>query len=826
MRSSVAALAIVVAVALLATPADAETVLDAGALRAEITADPWSLTLTDQKGGTVLAEAAGESLGFRTAAGWQRATAVISADRTKDAFEATLATTDPTRTIAVRLTKFREGVIALDARVDGPEPAPQAVGMGFASRPAESYFGFGERSNKVDQAGSTVENYVSDGPYQAEEYPLINLVAPPWGLRDGHTDATYYPVPWLLSSAGYGVLVDNPETSYFHLGSQAPGTWSAEVTSAPDGETGAPLIPEIDRLQMRFFAGPKPADALGRFTQATGHQPKPASPWLLGPWYQADDDAAAEIARLQEADAPVSALQTYTHYLPCGDQVGQGEAERQRIASAHDAGLAITTYFNPMICASYQPAYDRAAAAGALTTDASGNPYLYRYGADVDQAFLVGQFDFTTDRGRFAYGDLLEEAIVAGYDGWMEDFGEYTPLDSVAGGSIPGTSAHNRYPTDYHCGAYLAVAESPQPIVRFQRSGWTGAAPCAQVVWGGDPTTSFGFDGLRSALTQALSAGASGIGVWGSDIGGFFALGANRLSPELLTRWVQLGAVSPVMRTQANGVAVPSKTRPQVIDDDQIQNWRNYTKLHTQLYPYLTAALATYRATGMPPMRQLGLVYPRDARALASDDEFLLGPNLLVAPVLEAGVTERSVYLPRGRWVDLWRSASYDAAAGTAHLGHLRLLRGHRDVTIPAPLEQLPLMVRAGAILPLLPAKVDTLAPYGGNVSDLDTLAESRRRLRLLAFPRGRSSSRFYERERVKSRESTGGWTLTIDGKTRRRYALEASVATLKRPFVPCAVELDGKVLDRRRWEFASNRGVLRLRFGTRRGTLHVRPCL
>ena len=232
------------------------------------------------------------------------------------------------------------------------------------------------------------------------EYPLINLVAPPWGLRDGHADATYYPVPWLLSSAGYGVLVDNSETSYFRLGSDQAGAWSVEVTPTPEGgETGAPAVGAIQQLALRFFAGPKPADALRRFTEATGRQPKPASPWVLGPWYQADDDDATEVAALRAADAPFSALQTYTHYLPCGAQVGQADAEAQRVATAHDAGLAITTYFNPMICSSYQPAYQRAAEAGALTRDAAGNPYLYRYGADVDQAFLVGQFDFTTEAG-------------------------------------------------------------------------------------------------------------------------------------------------------------------------------------------------------------------------------------------------------------------------------------------------------------------------------------------------------------------------------------------------------------------------------------------
>ena len=127
---------------------------------------------------------------------------------------------------------------------------------------------------------------------------------------------------------------------------------------------------------------------------------------------------------------------------------------------------------------------------------------------------------------------MAGEAIEDGYDGWMEDFGEYTPLDSVGSGGTPGTALHNPYPRQYHCAARRVGESAPRPIVRFQRSGWTGAAPCADVVWGGDPTTSWGFDGLRSAVRQALSMGLSGVSLWGSDIGGFFALFEHQLSPS------------------------------------------------------------------------------------------------------------------------------------------------------------------------------------------------------------------------------------------------------------------------------------------------------
>jgi alpha-glucosidase (family GH31 glycosyl hydrolase) len=223
-------------------------------------------------------------------------------------------------------------------------------------------------------------------------------------------------------------------------------------------------------------------------------------------------------------------------------------------------------------------------------------------------------------------------------------------LDARTADGRDGGATHNRYPTDYHCAAY--VATSGLPLVRFQRSGWTGAARCAQVVWSGDPTTSWDFDGLRSVVTTALGMGLSGVSRWGSDIGGFFSLLGPQLTDELLIRWVQLGAVSGVMRTQRDGISIPAYRRPQVEDAAQIDNWRRYTKLRTQLYPYIEAADGEYRRSGLPIMRHLVLAYPDDAAAADREDEFLFGPDLLVAPVLTPGATASEAYLPAGAWVD------------------------------------------------------------------------------------------------------------------------------------------------------------------------------
>jgi alpha-glucosidase (family GH31 glycosyl hydrolase) len=563
---------------------------------------------------------------------------------------------------------------------------------------------------------------------------------------------------------------------------------------------------------------------LERFTQAVGRQPAPAAPWVWGAWFQpggSAEEQLAQLEKLRKADAPVSVMQTYLHYLPCGAHVGGQEAERERVRAFHARGTAVTTYFNPMICESYKPPFDDAVAAGALAKRADGSTYTYEYSSSPTSRFDVGQFDFSAPAGRDFYSRLLAEAVADGHDGWMEDFGEYTPLDSHYANGMDGTQMHNLYPTQYHCTAYDYVRGVKRPVVRFQRSGFTGSARCAQVVWSGDPTTGWDFDGLESQVKAALSIGMSGISTWGSDIGGFFALGTRSLSDELLTRWVQFGAVSPVMRMQRNGVAFPAKERPQAEDDDQIENWRRYAKLHTRLYPYLEAADRVYRRSGLPIMRHLALAYPADERAGAREDQYLFGPDLLAAPVLAPGAVERSLYLPPGGWVDFWRALSYRAKAGTLRLRRARVLAGAREATVPAPLEELPLLVRAGAVLPLLPADVDTLAAYGPGRG---AVALSRRRglMELIAFPRGRWRGGFHHGEALRSVERRGRWLLTVRGRRARRYSVQASLATLRRPFRPCSVTAGGRPV---RFRYDRRARALRFTFAARAATATVEAC-
>ncbi|MDX6698778.1 MAG: hypothetical protein QOE65_2175 [Solirubrobacteraceae bacterium] len=807
---------------LAAAPARADEQVRSGALRATVRAQPWRVEL-DGPGGLRLRESAATALGYRTATGWSRATHARELRRDGSGVVAVVATAGG-GDLRVRLRPAGEGAIAIEASPVSPTGV-DAVGMGFDAPADERFFGLGSRSDAVDHRGKEVENYVSDGPFRPEDRQYARGVVPPWAHSE-RDDATYYPVPWLLSSRGYGVLVDRDETSHFRLLSERGDTWSVDV------DAGA--------LALRVFAGPRPADALRRFTAATGRQPPPPTPWTFGPWFQTGQpnrvelaEEAAMVRAQRQADVPVSAAETQMHFLPCGAQRDDPAYNAARTRAFHAAGLAHLVYFNPSLCTSYQPVWSQASDRGLLIREASGQTHVYPafVGGSGPAGFTsepLSQFDFRAPGTEAFYAGLLREAVAGGHDGWMEDFGEGVPPQGRAADGSTGTALHNRYPTDYHCSVHRAVAGFGRPLVRHQRSGWTGAARCAIDVWGGDPTTVWDYDGLASGVKQALGLGMSGVSRFGTDIGGYNSFGpGERLTPELLIRWIQFGAVSGVMRTKASGLAVPSYRRPQVFDPEILPLWRRYTKLHTQLYPYILAADAHYRATGMPLMRHLGLVTPFDPRALAVDDELLFGPDLLAAPVLAPGATRRSVYVPVGTWVDWWRSVRYEPRDGSFGLRAPRLVRGRATHTLPAPLEELPLLARAGAVLPLLSADVDTLAPYGGR--ELVHLADREDRLTLLAFPRGRWRGTMFEGEALASAESRHiarrGWTLRIDGARRRTYSIEASLATLRRPFVPCVVRAGTRALPRAQWSYDRATGVLRAQVSAVRTSLSVRPC-
>ncbi len=598
----------------------------------------------------------------------------------------------------------------------------QALGIGFVAEQGERFVGFGERSNAVDQNGWALEHYVADGPYyDSQEYAVMGEVLPPWGTR-WRPDTTYFPIPWLLSSRGYGVLIDNDEISYHRVGSESPDAWSLEVETTRD-------------CRFRVFGGPTPAEALGRYTEAVGRQPSNYAPWFFGPWLQTEERHPIEEARL--ADVPTSLNATYLHYLPCGSQQGREEAQSIRTSANHDMGVAIHTYFNPMICVTYDPPFSGARRArGADQARRRSDVHLRLQQQPRQQ--LRGEpvrLRIRQRRRPRTRASPTRRSTMDTTDGWKTSAStrrstRFRPTAPPG----PSSTTATRATTIAACTKRRRTLAgrslgSLAPAGRAHRA-------CTPIVWGGDPTTGYDYDGLRSSIYRALSMGTSGVGIWGSDIGGFFAMFGRSLRRRALRPLDRVWRALDVMRSQKNGVQVPEYDRPQPWDPDHLPIWRQYSKLHTQLYPYIQAAAEEYYATGRPIMQHHILTHPDDANATGRDDQYMFGPDILVAPVYMEGATERELYLPEGVWVEWWRSVRYGEEGGTFSLGAAVLRDGGQSAMVAAPISEIPMFVEAGAVIPMLWPDVFTLAEYGDD-PEIVHASDRNDLLHVLAFPRG-----------------------------------------------------------------------------------------
>jgi alpha-D-xyloside xylohydrolase len=659
----------------------------------------------------------------------------------------TVKTTDPTRSWRLRLHADGDGILQVEARLSNPTGVV-LTGATFDKAADERFVGFGERSDRVEQSGQVVEQWNEEGPFSAGMFRPITepVLGKGWQGPPPVGPSSNFTMPWMLSSRGYGFLLDSTWLNRFDL--RGSNSWRVE-TAEPT-------------LRYRVYAGPEPAEVLRRATadRTIGRQPPPSS-WFFGPWYQptGSDAFRASLAKAWRTpvsqggyDVPVTVAQTYTHYLPCAGQSGTSPADRKKATDAYHAlGYKVTTYVNSFVCQAYPGgAYQRADAHGWFVKTGAGTTYPMPYLAYLQSPSAI--VDFTAPGAADFWRSLLRPAIADGYDGWMEDFGEYVAPDAVLADGRTGLAAHNDYCTEYHAASHALTWPIKGPdFAQFVRCGYTGTGPVARIVWGGDPTEDDSeADGLAAAVNQGLSMGLSGIGYWGSDIGGFHALfTADQTDPELLIRWLEVGTFSPIMRTQAEGYPRPvlqDPTHAEVWSPAVLPYWRQLARLRTQLYPYTWAAAQEYQRTGLPVMRDLVLAYPHSDVAWGRGDptdvaaarfEYLFGPDLLVAPVVAVGHTARDVWLPPGQWVSFWDGVHYDPASGAyTSTGRAPVLTGGRTIHVDAPLGRTPLFVKAGTCLPLLPADVDTLAdlPAGTHPKDVVTLSQGIDRVHDLPF--------------------------------------------------------------------------------------------
>lgn len=597
--------------------------------------------------------------------------------------------------------------------------------LGLLSTDETRYYGTGERYQALDQRGYIVP-IVSDDRYGNK------------GV------GTHKPIPFVMSTQGFGVWVDTFTPGHFDL-------------SATERFGTHFRFPE-SRLRVVFLAGPRLAETLEMFTALTGRTRVPP-PWAFGLWKSRDvhpnrDSVMVDIENHRALDVPASVLVLdspwavgYNDFEVNRAQFADPESMFERIDAM---GFALCLWLTPYVNATnvqdapgldaHTSTFREAAEAGYLATNMSGDPALMDWwkgrGAPVD---------FTNPDAVDWWHAQLAKTQWTGVRAFKTDGGEgnFIPDDARFHDGTPAEAMRNRFGALYDSTmqAYIDEALGGDGVL-LSRSGYTGTQQYP-FDWAGDNRGDFSIeDGLPSVVLAGQNAAMSGIALWGHDIAGY---AGPPPTAEVFIRWTQVGAFSPLMQ-----VHMTSNRGPWDYGADMLDIFRRYARLRTTLFPYIYDAVHEAARTGMPLIRPLALAFEGDDRAARQRDEYLFGPDLLVAPVL-ASASHRTVYLPEGEWVDWW--------TGETFIGPLTM-------EVEAPLDVLPLYARAGALIPALPDDVDTLVEHHDGLAEGVTGLDDRRVLLVMPGTGGEIST--YDGLHARLGKTAGRATLTVSSEASR----------------------------------------------------------
>ncbi len=641
--------------------------IETAAWRLEIGKAQWGLRLTNKKSGLIWNLAGQGGLTWTQGANSKPAQAlgkIQRIERRDNSWRMQVETAGSGAAPAtLEIAVITPTVIRLSIQAPKWEGEPLDIALHFAG--AGPFFGLGERFDRIKLDGLKTDLLPQD---------LL-------GQAGGH-NWTYIPIPFLFTPRGLGLYLDVAVESAFDLSTAEQGKFS--------------VLSKTPSADAYLFVG-EPKDILQSYTSLTGRTPVPP-PWALGVWicsYQSPQSVMAEARKLKQNDIPANAIWTF-------DVMGKGDImgwplwwtgyyphPSQFTAQLHQMGFKVLTYVHPYLRSVLDPynlpnpSYEEGLRTGLFVLNAEGQPSGPGFEPHRD-----GNIDFTKPANVDWWERKIRNILLDdGFDGWMEDFGEWVNQSDRFAAGVTGRTMANLNPLFYHKITYEITHEAKPDAVEFVRSGYAGSQGYTQVVWGGDQFPNWTQDyGLPSVVRAGITAGLSGFSVWAPDIA------ANGRLLELWTRWVEFGALTPVMRNhlwdKPEG-AVNLWTSAQTMD-----TFRAYAKLHASLFPYLFTYAREAARDGLPIMRHPLLNYPDDATTYDCTDEYLLGDDILVAPVVEQGVTSRSLYLPAGSWVDYWTG---------------EILAGGRQAKVAAPLEHIPIFVRAGSILPFAGVEPETL---------------------------------------------------------------------------------------------------------------------
>ena len=582
----------------------------------------------------------------------------------------------------------------------GPE---RRFSWGFACDEGDHFAGFGSQTWDVDHRGQTVPAFVQEqgiGKDTTDEY------AGAWFLV-GRRHSSHIPIPQYLARRGYVLTAETPERALFALCS----------------ERGDAARVELDLpVRVHVFDGPTPAQARARSSPPVG-RPRVPPRLAVAPRLDAvfgSDNVRRIAQKLRDNAVPSSVI--WTEDWRGGDWKGEDYrlAEEwevdptlypdapQLADDLHALGFDWHVYFNPFVYEGSK-AWDEVAPNGWLVKRADGSNYTFT-GAKLTE---TGLLDLESPDARAWAVGKMRAAMALGADGWMNDFAEWLPTDGVTAAG-PAGPVHNLYPVRWQEVAREAIDGAPDGAERlfFGRSGWLGTPALADVIWAGDQRTTMDRDdGMPTVVPIGIGLGVVGVSTYGHDIAGYQSATNPGSTKELFFRWTELGAWSPVMRTHHG--AQPNLCWSWEKDDETIAHFRRYARLHMALVPYLEGLARAAADTGFPIWRGLALEHPAEAEAWGIDDEVLVGPSILVAPVMTEGAISRDVWLPPGRWYPWAGGEAIDVAAA-------------ERIQATAPLEEIPVYAAAGAIVPAYPDGVMTLVRGTPGVPDASSIGDDR----------------------------------------------------------------------------------------------------
>lgn len=509
-------------------------------------------------------------------------------------------------------------------------------------------FGLGERFGPLAKNGQVVDMWNADGGTATEQ--------------------AYKNVPFYLTDAGYGVFVDHPGRVSFEVGSEAVSRVQFSV--------------EAQQLTYYVIHGPTPKDILRRYTELTGRPALPPA-WSFGLWLSTSfttsyDEATVTsfIDGMHERELPLSVFHFDCFWMRefnwCDfrwDPRVFPDPEAM-LARLKDKGLRISVWINPYI-AQRSPLFAEGRELGHLLRRPDGSVWQW----DLWQPGMA-LVDFTSASARQWYAAKLEALLAQGVDCFKTDFGERVPVDVAYADGADPERMHNYYTHLYNRTVFdvLRKHRGEHEAVLFARSATAGGQQFP-VHWGGDCEATYA--SMAESLRGGLSLGLSGFGFWSHDIGGF----EGTPSPALFKRWIAFGLLSSHSRLHGSS----SYRVPWLFDEEAVDVLRLFTRLKLRLMPYLYGAARTAHTEGVPMMRAMVLEFPDDPGCAHLERQYMLGPDLLVAPVF-SDEGEVAYYVPEGDWTDY--------LTGRTVTGPGWRRERHDFLSVP-------LLVRPGAVIPV-----------------------------------------------------------------------------------------------------------------------------